>query len=265
MQAAFAVGGVMAAGVGGVGATPVCPVQLGSSGRPLGAGVRAVLFDFVGTLTRAYQRGPGHTWLARLIKSDPRDYLELLDRSYPQRVRGEYGDLVSSVRWLASQLGTTLSPRQLTHAVQARVDSTRADIRLRTEAVPTLSRLRESGVAIGLISDCTHEIPMIIAEMPIADLIHASVYSVDIGAAKPEPIMFTTAANILGVPPTDCLYVGDGGGRELSGARAVGMRAVRLAAPDLDHHLRFDPDPDSGVPSIDSLGDIPGLLGEGPY
>ena len=38
----------------------------------------------------------------------------------------------------------------------------------------------------------------------------------------------------LGVASADCLYVGDGGSRELSGAAAVGMQVVqlRVAAED---------------------------------
>ena len=43
-----------------------------------------------------------------------------------------------------------------------------------------------------------------------------------------------------GVSPEDCLYIGDGGSQELTGARAVGMTAIRLAAPDLAGHLRFN-------------------------
>ncbi len=45
--------------------------------------------------------------------------------------------------------------------------------------------------------------------------------------------MYETACAHLGVDPGECLYVGDGGSQELSGATAVGMTAFRLTAPDL--------------------------------
>jgi putative hydrolase of the HAD superfamily len=49
---------------------------------------------------------------------------------------------------------------------------------------------------------------------------------------KPDPRLFRAAAARLPADPERCLYVGDGGGRELTGAAAVGMRAVLLAGPD---------------------------------
>ena len=46
----------------------------------------------------------------------------------------------------------------------------------------------------------------------------------------------------LDCAPEECLYVGDGGSRELTGATGLGMTAVRLAAPDLAGHLVYDAD-----------------------
>jgi putative hydrolase of the HAD superfamily len=89
--------------------------------------------------------------------------------------------------------------------------------------------------------------------MPIAELLDATVYSVHLGVTKPHPALFETVCHRLDVRPEECLYVGDGGGRELSGARSVGMTAVRLAAPDLTGHLVFDREPDWGGASVTSL------------
>ena len=54
--------------------------------------------------------------------------------------------------------------------------------------------------------------------------------------------MYAETCDRLGIDPTACLYVGDGGSHELSGATAAGMTAVRLAAADLAGHLAFDVD-----------------------
>ena len=52
-------------------------------------------------------------------------------------------------------------------------------------------------------------------------------------------IIYRTATDRLGVEPQDCLYIGDGSSRELSGASQVGMQAVLIRAPDevLDAHV----------------------------
>jgi putative hydrolase of the HAD superfamily len=89
--------------------------------------------------------------------------------------------------------------------------------------------------------------------MPIAELLDATVYSVHLGVTKPHPALFQTVCHRLGVRPEQCVYVGDGGGRELSGARSVGMTAVRLAAPDLVSHLVFDREPDWDGATVASL------------
>ena len=86
-----------------------------------------------------------------------------------------------------------------------------------------------------------------------------SVFSVEVGRCKPDPMIYLEACWRMRVAPEDCLYVGDGGSRELTGAAAVGMTPVRLAAPDLADHLVFDADEHfSGVsvPSLTALLDL---------
>jgi putative hydrolase of the HAD superfamily len=217
---------------------------------------QAVIFDFFGTLTSAFRRGPRHDQVARALGCDPQAYTELLTRSYDQRVRGAYGGLTTTLRWLARELGRDPSPEQLEEASWLRVAAIREDIVLREDAVDVLAALREDGLRTAVVSDCAHEVPMIMPELPIHELLDAAVYSVLLGVAKPHPSMFTTASRLLGVPVEACLYVGDGGGCELSGARAVGMNPVRLVTADLAHHLVFNPDPDSAAPVVASLTEV---------
>src|SRR5438046_3158146 len=74
----------------------------------------------------------------------------------------------------------------------------------------------------------------------VAPLLETCVYSIEVGVCKPDPLIYKIACSRLDVSPEECLYVGDGGSQELTGARAVGMTAIRLAAPDLAGHLRFN-------------------------
>jgi putative hydrolase of the HAD superfamily len=96
--------------------------------------------------------------------------------------------------------------------------------------------------------------------MPIAPLLDATVFSVEVGRCKPDPLIYLEACRRLRVAPQECLYVGDGGSRELTGAAAVGMTAVRLAAPDLADHLVFNADADFCGPSVSALTQILDLL-----
>jgi HAD superfamily hydrolase (TIGR01549 family) len=56
----------------------------------------------------------------------------------------------------------------------------------------------------------------------------ATVYSMDIGHAKPRPEIFAAAVAALGVPASDILHVGDNERTDVRGALDAGFRAVRL-------------------------------------
>ncbi|GAA1800310.1 hypothetical protein GCM10009682_22380 [Luedemannella flava] len=205
---------------------------------------RAVIFDFFGTLTRAYQRGPLHAEVARTLGCEPSAFAQLLNRTWALRARGGFADIEGMLARLARMQGVHPDAGQVRTAARLRRRAIRDDIRLRAEAVPTLRALRARGLRTGLVSDCSDELPDIFATLPVAPLFDATVYSARVGVAKPHPALYATVCARLRVDPADCLYIGDGGGCELSGATHAGMTAVQLAAPDLVEHLSFNAEPD---------------------
>ena len=217
---------------------------------------RAVVFDFFGTLTRSVQRGPQHADIARKLGCDPEIVRGVLDRTFHSRARGTFGSAEATLRWVLEQAGGHPRPAQVQAAVPARVDALKADTRLRPDAVSALRALKDRGLATGLISDCTHELPAFLPSLPVAPLLDARVFSVEVGVCKPDPAIYLTACEQLGVEPRECVYVGDGGSRELTGAAAVGMTPVRLAAPDLADHLVFDRDTEFTGVAVPSLTDL---------
>jgi putative hydrolase of the HAD superfamily len=217
---------------------------------------RAVVFDFFGTLTRSVHRGPRHAAIARSLGCDPEVVRHVLDRTFHSRARGTFGSAEATLRWVSEQAGGRPLPSQVEAAVPARVDALRADTRLRADAVSALRAVKSRGLGTALISDCTHELPAFLPSLPVAPLLDAQVFSVELGVCKPEPEIYLAACDRLGVAAQDCVYVGDGGSRELSGAEAVGMTAVRLAAPDLSDHLVFDQDSEFRGRSVTSLTEI---------
>lgn len=230
------------------------------------ASYRAVLFDFFGTLTTAVTRGPWHALIARGLGCDPDAFTEVLDRSFRTRARarGSFGTAEATMRWVCDQLGADPSRAALRAALRARVAAVRADTRLRPDALATLTEVRARGLRTAVVSDCGHELPTFLPRLPVARLLDARVYSVDVGECKPHPAMYAAACQRLRVAPGECLYIGDGGGQELTGAVTAGMDAVRLAAPDLREHLVFRPDrgfPGPSVPSLTEALRFPWLRG----
>jgi putative hydrolase of the HAD superfamily len=217
---------------------------------------RAVIFDFFGTLTTAVSRGPAHASIARKLGCEPDAFARALDATFRLRSVGAYGDPAQALGAVARLAGADPCAYTLASVVSARIAAVAADTHLRPEAVPVLDTLHRYGFRTAIISDCGPELPTMMPRLPIAASVDTCVFSIDVGHRKPEPIMYETACARLDVDPFDCLYIGDGGSRELSGATAAGMTAVRLEAPDLRRHLVYDPDDGWCGDHIDSLADV---------
>jgi putative hydrolase of the HAD superfamily len=216
---------------------------------------RAVLFDFFGTLTRAVARGRAHNHIARWLGCDPRAFTAELNHTFLERARGGYGPPARALRRVTDAVGARPSRSQLALAQPLRVAAVLADTQLRDDAVPVLRRLRARGLRTGLISDCGPELPDYLPTLPIGPLLDTCVYSIEVGVCKPDPAIYLVACARLSVAPHECLYIGDGGSQELSGARSVGMTAVRLAAPDLAGHLKFNGEQGWTGPSARTLSE----------
>lgn len=221
----------------------------------------AVCFDYFNTCTRAVRRGNGHRRTAEVLGVDPDEWIALLDRTFDQRACGIYGSHLGGLRRLCGELGVEPTTAQLRAAVELRLCLLQEDSPLRLETVPVLRSLRGAGVRIAIVSDCWFELPMFLPRSPLAELVDVAVYSSQVGRAKPHPAMYRTACARLDVEPGQCLYVGDGGGRELTGAARCGLTAVQLRAPDLGDHLTFHAEPDWCGPAIASLEEVPDLVG----
>jgi putative hydrolase of the HAD superfamily len=216
---------------------------------------RAVVFDFFGTLTDAVQRGPGHDRVAAILGCPAPAFARALDETFTDRSTASLGDAIGSLGIVARLAGGRPSRAALRAAYAARIDAIRADTRLRPDAVAVLRALRQRGLRTAVVSDCTPELTEFWPDLPIAGLLDARVLSTEERQHKPDPCMYMAAATRIGVEPLSCLYVGDGGSHELTGAAAVGMTPVRLAAADLGRHLTFRPDPWQG-PEISMLTDV---------
>ncbi|MGV9762812.1 HAD family hydrolase [Micromonospora tulbaghiae] len=134
----------------------------------------------------------------------------------------------------------------LAHRVLGRVPPATLDV---------LDALREHGHRLALISNATSETAEAWADGPLARRFDIAVFSCAVGLAKPDPAIYRTAAQRLGVAPADCVYVGDGADGELAGAAAVGMTVLRTT----EHQ---DTDPGWIGPVIADLRDLPARLAE---
>lgn len=63
----------------------------------------------------------------------------------------------------------------------------------------------------------------------LAAYVSAHVMSIDVGWRKPHPRFYAAALATAGVPPDQCVIVGDSESNDIEQARRLGMRAIRVA------------------------------------
>lgn len=225
--------------------------------------IEAVLFDFYGTLAPG-RTGDGQA-SARAAQADALGvdraaYDAELTATVDERFRGAGGDLPGSLRWVARRLGAEPSPAAVTAAAATRLATERRFGEPRPEAVAVLRGLRERGLRVGVVSDCSAELPTYFPELPIAPYVDAAVFSFVTGHRKPEPANYLACCAALGVDPARCLYVGDGGSDELAGARRVGMRPVHLDVAAEQGALVYGRHATWDGESIGSLAEVAALV-----
>jgi putative hydrolase of the HAD superfamily len=218
----------------------------------------AVVFDFFGTLT---PQTPEYRWreyaaLSAAPLDIPSDtWLKALADSYPQRAAGELGDLPATFRELARRCGANPSERQLATACEARRRSQREMARPREDAADTLRAIRDRGLRIGVLTNCTIELVEAWASLPLAEFIDAAIFSCQAGRLKPDAVLYRLIADQLAVPGRQCMYVGDHSS-ELVGAEQAGMTAVMLRTDE----TRLEEQLWAG-PTIATLHAVPALIG----
>jgi putative hydrolase of the HAD superfamily len=226
----------------------------------------AVIFDLFGTLTGfESQRDIQAATLAEVLGVPVEALIDQLRETYDERARGGLGDLRDQVATIARRSGSSPSPFVLDQAVELRMQGQWAVLQPRPGAVEVLASLRARGLKIGVLSDCTDEIPLLWPASLYADLVDAAVFSCVLGVRKPDQRTYSAVLAELRVPADRCLYVGDGGSSELSGARTAGLRPILLKVAGEDHfrydqELNWDGETVGSLSEVLSLVDASGLL-----
>lgn len=197
---------------------------------------RAVLFDLWGTLAHPFPGPECEEALVAMAWAVGVPYEIFSPRwsheTWRQRATGFFPTIEANVQYICQQSGICPSPQQLAEAVKIRHAFTRRALRPRVEAARTLHYLKEMGLRLGLLSDCSAETPEIWLETPLACLIDVSIFSCRTGTKKPDPVLYRLACANLGVALSECVYVADGYSRELEAASTLEMCAVLMAPPD---------------------------------
>ncbi len=224
-----------------------------------------IIFDLYGTLVDGFSYTEHERTLVAMAQALETPNPEAFTRAFThetwlQRGTGHFSTIEENIAWIYERHGWPLESVRLAEAIRLRMEFTRMGLAPLPGTVEALETLRARGHRLGLISDCSAETPALWDSLPFAPLIEVPVFSCAVGYLKPDARIYQIACERLGVAPEACLYVGDRP-EEVIGARAAGIRAIRVRPPHEDtYEAREAGRPVWDGPELDSVAQVPAAL-----
>jgi putative hydrolase of the HAD superfamily len=97
-----------------------------------------------------------------------------------------------------------------------------------TDASRTLQHLKDSGLALGMISNFDHRLYRILDGLGLSRFFDSVTISSEAGYAKPAAELFRIALARHSVQPAEALHIGDSEHLDLAGAAEAGIAAVLI-------------------------------------
>jgi putative hydrolase of the HAD superfamily len=130
-----------------------------------------------------------------------------------------------------------------------------ANARLFDDVIPFLTRLRDRGIKIAIVSNCTENTRAMLVATGVDKLVDELVLSCEVRSAKPAPGIFRYALDRLGVSPEAAVFVDDQA-RFCAGSVAVGIQAAQIVRGELDGHRSAE-----GITVVRSLPEVEAMFG----
>lgn len=154
-----------------------------------------------------------------------------------------------------AELGIVVDDQDAARFERRRAAAMRSEFRLFDDVLPFLRWARTAGLTIAAVTNASgsHQRSKL-DDLGLSRFIDHLAIAGEVGAAKPEPLIFHSACAALDCDPQEALHVGDRLRTDAIGARDAGLRGVWLNRAGL-------PNPTSDhVESIRSLAELPELV-----
>ena len=121
------------------------------------------------------------------------------------------------------------------------------------DVLPTLKRLKEQKLTLGLITNLNRDIGSICHQLGVESYLDFTVTSGEVGADKPQSPIFLLALERAGVNPSEAVHVGDQYKLDVIGARGVGITPILIDRSDSSPEV-------NDCPRMRSLTELAGNL-----
>ena len=189
--------------------------------------IRGAIFDLFHTLTGPESESVGFPTTNEVLGIDTAVWRSAISQDSRWRLAGEVRDPVQIVRTMARKIDPEISEEMIGRAAIARTQrASRALCCIPDASLDVLSTLRALGLRLALISNLDACEFAGWPRSPLFGLFDVALFSCEVGLVKPEPAIYSECLRRLGLDASECIYIGDGGGNELSGARDAGLYTI---------------------------------------
>lgn len=190
----------------------------------------SVIFDLFGTLVDDFVSSVGqmHQEMAAALAVPYEQFMQLWSQTADMRIIGAFDSVEANIEYVCHAMNVSPRAEQIEKAVEIRMKYIRQALQPRPDAVATVRRLEDQGYKIGLVSNCSIEIPILWPETAFANVIATPIFSSRVHLKKPDPRIYHLACERLGVTPERCLYIADGEDHELTAAAKVGLHPILI-------------------------------------
>lgn len=212
------------------------------------AGIKAVLFDFGGTLFDYTSDKIAHLKLMEEVVKKYRveDSPEVLEDKYSNYMwkvylennTGNY-DAEKDLNYKAfknvlNEYGKDIGNSDKIWFEKEMIKEHCEHVYLFSESVNTLNALKDMGLYLGMITDFEEDFLFCLLEkLKIKHIFDVIVCSGQLRVNKPDPYIFNFALKELKIKPQEAIYVGDNPQRDIHGAKKVGMKTVYISSNGL--------------------------------
>src|SRR4029453_15257966 len=191
---------------------------------------KAIIFDLFGTLVDdfGFSVGQMHQEMAAPLAVPYEQFMALWGQTAKMRIIGAFETVEANIKYVCDTIKVSPTAEQLEKAVEFRRKYIGQALRPRPDGISTVNELKNKGHKIGLLSNCSIEIPILWQETAFAELFDTTIFSSREGIKKPDARIFILACERLGTMPGSCLYIADGEDHELKAAASVGLYPVLI-------------------------------------
>jgi len=227
--------------------------------------VEVLWFDLGYTLVRQDREKQMKQYLYENGYNVSQDFLEkayhLADKKF-MRKKHEYGEMFSLEFYrkylsnLIKYLEIKLTPEKLIDCVLNNKKNRKSTWSCFEFTHDTLSKLKEEGYTLGLLSNWDHTARKVLKENELEQYFDHIVISSEIDIEKPDIRIFEHAIKICGKGAERCLYIGDNFYDDVIGSSRVGMNSVLInrfgtfGIEEIEHFI------------ISGINELPDLLKE---